>query len=105
MAYNVFDKKISGGSIKNKIMPNKELAEELFKPVIRKLKERKVNWTFISNIWAADLADMQLISKSNKGFRYLLCLIDIYNKYSWVIALTNKKRNYNYCFSKDVKRI
>ena len=63
-------------------MPNKELAEELLKPVIRKLKEREVNWTFMINIWAADLADMQLINKSNKGFRYLLCLIDIYSKYS-----------------------
>ena len=63
-------------------MPNKELAEEFLKPVIRKLKEREVNWTFMINIWAADLADMQLINKSNKGFRYLLCLIDIYSKYS-----------------------
>ena len=82
MVYNVSDKKISDGSIKNKIMPNKELAEEFLKPVIRKLKEREVNWTFMINIWAADLADMQLINKSNKGFRYLLCLIDIYSKYS-----------------------
>ena len=34
---------------------------------------------------------MQLISKFNKGFRCLLCVIDIYSKYAWVILLKNKK--------------
>ena len=43
------------------------------------------------NIWAADLADMQLISKFNKGFRFLLCVIDIYSKYAWVVPLKDKK--------------
>ena len=54
-------------------MSNKELTEELRKPVIRKLKKRKVNSTFIDNIWGADLADMQLISKFTKGIHILLC--------------------------------
>ena len=39
----------------------------------------------------ADLGDMQLISKFNNGFRFLLCVIDIYNKYAWVIPLKDKK--------------
>ena len=39
------------------------------------------------NIWGADLADMQLISKFNKGFRFLLCVIDILNKFAWVVSL------------------
>ena len=43
-------------------MSNKELAEELHKPVIRKFVKRKVPSPFIENIWGADLADMQLIS-------------------------------------------
>ena len=34
---------------------------------------------------------MQLISKFNKGFRFLLCVIDIYSKYAWVIPLKDKK--------------
>ena len=34
---------------------------------------------------------MQLISKFNKGFRFLLCVIDIYSKYEWVIPLKDKK--------------
>ena len=34
---------------------------------------------------------MQLISKLNKGFRFLLCVIDIFSKYAWVVPLKNKK--------------
>ena len=65
--------------------------EELHKPIIRKFNERKVHSPFIDNIWGADLSDMQLISKFNKGFRFLLCVIDIYSKYVWVIPLKDKK--------------
>ena len=39
----------------------------------------------------ADLADMQLISKFNKGFAFVLCVIDIFSKYSWVVPLKDKK--------------
>ena len=46
---------------------------------------------FKDNIWVADLADMQLISKFNKGFKFLLCVIDIYSKYGWVVPLKDKK--------------
>ena len=65
------DKSASGGCIKNENISNKELSEELYKSIFSKLKKRKVHSTFISNIWDADLADMQLISKFNKGFRFL----------------------------------
>ena len=34
---------------------------------------------------------MQLISKFNKGFRFLLCVIDIFSKYAWVVPLKDKK--------------
>ena len=69
--------KFAGSGIKNENISNKELAEELHKPIIRKFKKRKVHSHFIDNIWGADLADMQLITKFNKGFRFLLCVIDI----------------------------
>ena len=46
---------------------------------------------FKDNIWGADLADMQLISKFNKGSRLLLCVIGIFSKYSWVAPLKDKK--------------
>ena len=47
--------------------------------------------SFKDNIWGIDLADMQLLSKLNKGFRFLLCVIDIFSKYAWVIPLKDKK--------------
>ena len=58
---------------------------------IRKLNKRKVHSLFIDNILGTDLADMQLISKFNKGFGFLLCLIDIYSKYLWVFTFKDKK--------------
>ena len=70
---------------------NKESADELHNPIIRKFKKRTVHSTFIDNIWGVDLADVQLISKFNKGFRFLLCVIDIYSKYASVIPLIDKK--------------
>ena len=33
---------------------------------------------------------MQLISEFNKVIRFLLCVIDIYSKYAWVVPLKNK---------------
>ena len=42
--------------------------------------------------WGVDLADVQLISKYNKGIKYLLCVIDIFSKYTWVVPLKDKKR-------------
>ena len=43
------------------------------------------------NIWGVCLVDMQLLSKFDKGFRFLLCVIDIFSKYAWVIPLKDKK--------------
>ena len=91
MVCKLFDKKASGGTVKNKIISNNELAEGLHKPIIKKFEKRKVHSLFVGNIWGADLADMELISKFNKEFRSLLCVIDIYRKYAWVIPLKDKK--------------
>ena len=89
MVYRFFDKNTSGSGVKS--MSNEQLAEELHKPIIRKFKKRKVYSSFKDNIWGADFADMQLISKYNKGIRYLLCVIDLFSKYAWVATLKDKK--------------
>ena len=88
MVYKFSDKKTSGSGVKS--MSNHQLAEELQKSITRKFKIRKVYSLFKDNIWGADLADMQLISKFNKGFRFLLCVIDIFSNYAWVIPLKDK---------------
>ena len=67
---------------KKEIIQNEKLAEQLRKPVIRKFEKRKVQSSFIDNIRGSELVDMQLISEFNEGFRFLLCVIDIYSKYA-----------------------
>ena len=80
--YKVFDVKIAGGAVKNENMSNKELAEQLHKPIIRKCQKRKLYLLFIDNIWGADFVDVQLINKFNKGiFFYYALLIFSVNKH------------------------
>ena len=71
------DKSVSGNCVQNEKISNKELAEELHKPIIRKFNKRIAHSTFIDNTWGADHTDRQSISKFNKGIRFL-CVIDIY---------------------------
>ena len=87
-----FDKKSTGSGIvnnnndnnNNEVKQNIQLAEELHKSIIRKFEKRKVFSGFRDNIWGADLADMQLISKFNKG---------------------SKRCCYSRCFSKNFERM
>ena len=83
-------KRLKGSGVKlNKSRPqNEQLADELHKSIIKNLKKRKVYSAFKDNIWAADLPDMQLISKFDKGIRFLLRVI---SKYAWVVPLKIKK--------------
>ena len=103
MVYKFFDKKFASltdksteGSgakhVNTKLTPqNQQLAEEHHKRIIKKFEKRKVHAAFKDNIWGADLADMQLLSSYNKGIRFLLCVIDIFSKYAWVVPLKDKK--------------
>ena len=63
----------------------------MHKPVIKKFNKRKLYSQFKDNIWGVDLADMQSLSRKNKGIKYLLCVIDLYSKYAFVIPLKDRK--------------
>ena len=58
--------------------------------VIKKIKRGKVYARFKENIWAADLAEMGSLSSKNKNFKYLLCVLDVFTKYSWVKPLKDE---------------
>ena len=88
MVYKFFDKKTMESSA---VEPSLKVADELHKPIIKKFNKRKVYSSFKDNIWGVDLADMQLLSKFNKGIKYLLCVIDLFSKYAFVIPLKDKK--------------
>ena len=94
MVYTFFDKKSKGAGIKNEIMENQQLANELHKPIIRKFRKREVHSSFKDNIWGVNLADMQLLSKYSKGIRYLLSAIDFFSKYAFVVPLKDKNNYY-----------
>ena len=98
MVYKFFDKKstaepssverMGSGTVK----PSSSiLADELHKPVIKKFNKRKVYSQFKDNIWGVDLAEMQSLSRKNKVIKYLLCAIDLFSKYAFVIPLKDKK--------------
>ena len=105
MVYKYFDKKataepsakhVMGSGIKKD--PTKSaarssliLADELHKLVIKKFNKRKVYSQFKDDIWGVDLADMQSLSKKNKNVKYLLCAIDLYSKYAFVVPLKDKR--------------
>ena len=76
MANRIFDKKSAGSGVNmhanNKIKQNHQLAEEFYKPFIKKFQERTVYLGLKGNILSADLVDMQLISKFNKRFASLI---------------------------------
>ena len=105
MVYKFFDKKSAGSGANHiaaepsakhvnntKLAPqNQQLAKELHKPITKKFEKRKVHAAFKDNIWGAEFADMQLLSTCNKGIRFLLCVIDIFSKYAWVVPLKDKK--------------
>ena len=85
MVCKFFDKKTG-----LEISLNEQLAEKLRKPIIKKLKRRKVSGRFKDNIWAVDLAEMESLSSKNKNVKYLLCVIDVFTKYAWVKPLKDK---------------
>ena len=87
MVYKFFDKNSTAGPSSLERMgsgiardSSSILADELHKPVIKKLNKRKVYSQFKDNIWGVDLAYMQSLSRKNKGIKYLLCVIDLYSK-------------------------
>ena len=83
------DKKTSRGEDKSK--RNYQLANELYRQIIRKFRRRKVYSSFRDNIWGAFLADIQSLSKYKKGMKYLLCAVDLFSKYAWVFHLKDKR--------------
>ena len=92
MLYKLFDKKTSGSGVKSEIISNQELATELQKPVIRKFENRKVQSSFMDNIWGADLADMLLINLIKDFVPYYVFLIfSVYTLYTCFICFKDKK--------------
>ncbi|CAF0918376.1 unnamed protein product [Brachionus calyciflorus] len=81
-------------TIKNKNKLNDWLLEQepytLHKPLRKKFLREKIISNEIDELWQADLVDVSNISKENKGFKFLLTVIDAFSKFAWVKPLKNK---------------
>ena len=86
MVFRVFNKKAG-----SRVSVNKQIAEELHKPAIKKFKRRKAYVRLKDNIWTADLAEMESLSSNNKNVKYWLWVIDVFTKYAWIKPLKDKK--------------
>jgi len=73
-----------------KALWNEELADELHKSVRRKFQRRQVISYEVDDVWSCDLVEMQEWSKENKGYRYMLNVVDAFSKYAWSIPLKDK---------------
>ena len=81
-----------------------QLADELHKPVKRKFKQRLVITIAVDDIWSADLVNMQWSSRENKGFKYLLNVIDVFSIYAQSIPIKDKtEKSITDAFQKIVK--
>ena len=79
------------------------LADELINLLLKKLI--KVYSQLKDNIWGVYLADTQTLSKRNKGIKYLLCPIDLFSKYAFVVPLKDKKgTSITNAFNKIIKQ-
>jgi len=65
----------------------------LHKSLKKKIKRNKVISYGIDDVWQADLVDMSKLSRANKGFKFLLTVIDVLSKKAWAIPLKNKSAN------------
>ena len=95
MVYRFLDKKSASlnkskenGTVNE---PNYQLANEHYKPIIKIFQKRTVYSGFKHNIWRVGLADMQSLSKYNKGIKYLIAQIDLFSKSTWVVPIKDKK--------------
>jgi len=71
-------------------MSKRDIAFELHKPVRKNYTRRRVNVYGKNDLWQADLVEMIPYSKKNKGYKYILCVIDCFTKFAWAIPLKSK---------------
>ena len=82
--------KVTRGRVKQFLADQQSYS--LHKPARRDFKR---NPTYVKGIdaqWQADLADMQALSRDNKGHKFIMTVIDIFNKGAWAITIKNKDR-------------
>ena len=68
----------------------KEIAKEIFSPVIKKFERIKIIPHYKDECWSIDLIDRSSLSKYNKNYKFIFTIIDNHTKYAWAIPLKDK---------------
>ncbi|XP_043469606.1 uncharacterized protein LOC122503211 [Leptopilina heterotoma] len=68
-----------------------QLVKELHKPARKNYKRRSVDIRGFDETWQADLVEMQPYARENKGYKYLLTVIDTFSKFAWAVPVKSKK--------------
>ena len=68
-----------------------QLVKELHKPARKNYQRRHVDIRGIDETWQADLVEMQPYEKENKGYKYILTIIDIFSKFAWAVPVKSKQ--------------
>jgi len=71
-------------------MSKRDIAIELHRPARKNFTRRRVNVYGKNDLWQADLVEMITYSKKNKGYKYILCVIDCFTKFAWALPLKSK---------------
>ena len=67
-----------------------DVVNELHKPARKKYKRRRVIVKGLNDLWQADLVEMQPYAKFNRGYRYILVVINVFSKYVWALPVKSK---------------
>ena len=68
-----------------------QLVKELHKPARKNYQRRHGDIRGIDETWQVDLVEMQSYEKENKGYKYILTIIDIFSKFAWAVPIKFKK--------------
>ena len=68
----------------------KEIAKEIFSPVIKKFQRIQIIPHYRDECWSIDLIDRSSLAKYNKNYKFIFTIIDNHTKYAWVIPLKDK---------------
>ena len=90
MVYKFFQRKSGGSDVASE--PNYQLANELHRKIIRKFKRQKAYSSFRDSIGDVDLANIQSLSKYNRGIKHLVSAIYLFSRYVWVFPLKEKRK-------------
>ena len=71
----------------------KKLTKELLKPKLKRFERRSVYASAVDEIWTADLVDVHQYARQNRGFTFILVVLDVFSRYAWARPLKSKHGN------------